>query len=100
MVSDRELVMNAASTAKNKALLTAINSGKAPRFGARVPGVSNVVNSRTNSASVTNHYTVQNNISTPNADSFRKSSGQIMPDASVHLSTDGVAKRVRTREAH
>ena len=84
MVSDGEFIVNAGATARNKALLTAINSGKAPRFGASIPTVSNVVN-RTTGASVTNHYTVQNNISTPNADSFRKSSGQIMSDASVHL---------------
>jgi hypothetical protein len=85
MVSDGEFIVNSAATAKNKALLNAINSGKAPRFGASVPSVSNVNNSLSNSASVTNHYTVQNNISTPNADSFRKSSGRIMSEASVHL---------------
>jgi hypothetical protein len=32
-----------------------------------------------------NHYTVNNNISTPNADSFRKSQGQIAAEAGVHI---------------
>ena len=91
LVSDGEYIVNAGATAKNKALLTAINSGRAPKFGASLPSGSNVVNSRSNSASTThNHYTVNNNISTPNADSFRKSSRQIMSDASVHLQRMGV----------
>jgi tape measure domain-containing protein len=91
MVSDGEFIVNAGATAKNKALLTAINSGKAPRFGASVPSVASIVNSRTNDASVTNHnYTVNNNINTPNADSFRRSSGQIAADANVHIQRMGV----------
>ena len=90
LVSDGEFIVNAGATAKNKALLTAINSGRAPKFGASVPGVSNVVNSRSNSASTTNHYVVNQNISTPNADSFRRSSGQIAADANVHLQRMGV----------
>jgi hypothetical protein len=96
MVSDGEFIVNAGATAKNKALLTAINSGRAPRFGANVPSVSNVNNSRSNSAStVHSHYTVQNNISTPNADSFRRSSGQIAADAKRPPSEDRCQKWLR-----
>jgi hypothetical protein len=40
-----------------------------------------------------NHYTVQNNISTPNADSFRRSSSQLAADASVHVQRMGVKNR-------
>jgi hypothetical protein len=82
--------VNAGATAKNKALLSAINSGKAPKFGASVPSLASIVNSQSNSAStVHNHYSVNNNISTRNADSFRKSSGQIAADANVHIQRMG-----------
>jgi hypothetical protein len=42
--------------------------------------------------STENHYTVNNNISTPNADSFRKSSSQILGEASVHIERMGTRK--------
>ncbi len=95
LVSDGEFIVNAGATAKNKALLNAINSGKAPGIRANVPSVSNIIssgnNSRTSDARQTsNHYTVQNNISTPNADSFRKSSGQILGEANVHIQRMGL----------
>ena len=94
-VSDGEFVVNAGATAKNKALLSAINSGKAPKFGASVPSVASIVNSKTNDASVTNHnYVVNQNINTPNGDSFRKSSGQMASEANVHLQRIGRQKRL------
>ncbi len=94
-VSDGEYVVNAASTTKHRALLDAINSGKAPKVGASLNGgvsqiVANINSPTSDARSTQNHYTINNNISTPNADSFRKSSGQIASDASVHIQRMGL----------
>ena len=93
LVSDGEYIVSAQGTAKHRALLDAINSGKAPTFGSALPSVSSLI-SNVNAPSIdahsTNHYTVNNNISTPNADSFRKSQGQIAAEASVHIQRMGL----------
>jgi hypothetical protein len=75
--------------------LDAINSGQAPRVRPSLNGgipqvISNISAPVSDARSTQNHYTVQNNISTTNADSFRKSSGQIMGDAGVHMQRMGI----------
>ena len=47
--------------------------------------ISNINAPTSDARSTQTNYTVHNNISTLNADSFRKSSGQIAADASVHI---------------
>ncbi len=98
LVTDGEYIVNAEATAKNKAPLNAINSDKAPGVKASVLTpvstlIANTTNSTSDARQTSNHYTVQNNITTPNADSFRKSSGQIAADASVHIQRLGVRNR-------
>jgi hypothetical protein len=93
LVSDGEYIVSAGAVTKHRALLDAINSGKAPKFGTALPSVSSIisnVNASSDARQTQNHYTVTNNISTPNADSFRKSSGQIAADASIHIQRMGI----------
>ena len=93
MVGDGEFIVNADATAKNKALLNAINSGKAPGIRANVPSVSNVIsniNSPTSDArQTTNHYTVQSNSRRRTPTRSASPLASIAAEASVHIQRMG-----------
>ncbi len=98
MASDGEFIVNADATGRNRALLEAINAGKAPRFATgpssasfasslvHAPTVNITMNGDADREAATKIAgAVGKALDASKPDSFRKSHGQLLAEANAHL---------------
>jgi hypothetical protein len=93
--SNCEYVINAAQVKKHRALLDMINSGRAPalaRGGGFTPMnqlLSSTFSRKTDASTKNDNRAVNFTVNAADADSFRKSKGQLLGEANMHMQRFG-----------